>query len=194
MVIVQMLAGPNGSGKSTISTALKPIGRYVNADDIQQYLHCTPLEAAQNAEQVREYCLENHQDFTFETVLSTPRNIDLLRRAKEEEYYIVGFFVLTRHPDINVRRVASRVANGGHDVPEEKIRSRYERSLANLTLLPAICDELYVYDNSAPREDNNYAVIVRCIHGDATFFPTQIWDVDALTALMSGSYCQTYID
>lgn len=194
MSVVLMLAGPNGSGKSTVTKEVPVIGMYVNADDIQKHFHCTTLEAAQNAEQLREYCLANGLDFTMETVLSTIRNIELLRRAKELGYRTVCIFVTTCHPDINVQRVADRVVRGGHDVPEEKIRSRYERSMQNLALLPTLCDELYVVDNSSPRETNEAAVIVTSVRGDITFFPSSNWELAALEALMNGRYFQKYIE
>lgn len=193
MSIVQMLAGPNGSGKSTVTKNVPIIGLYVNADEIQKYRQCTPLEAAQNAEKTREYCVANRLDFTMETVLSTPRNIDLLRRAKEEGYYVVCIFITTCHPDINVQRVAERVAAGGHDVPEDKIRSRYERSMNNLSLLPPLCDELYVIDNSSPREADEVALIAKSIHGEIMLSPSPNWELAALQALMDGRYVQEYI-
>lgn len=193
MSTVQVYAGPNGSGKSTITGEVPVMGRYINADEIQRYLQCTPLEAAQNAEATREYCLENHMDFTMETVLSTPRNINLLHRAKEQGYYIICFYVLTCDPEINVHRVAERVARGGHDVPEEKIRSRYERSLKNLPLLPTLCDEFYVFDNSMPRGSGEPALIVKCIGGNLEFRPSARWNMEMLLALMEGRGFKEYM-
>lgn len=193
MPIILMYSGPNGSGKSTVKGEVPTVGTYVNADIIQRYLNCTPLEAAQNAEKVREYCLANRLDFTMETVLSTPRNINLLIRAKEAGYYIVCIFVLTNDPDINVRRIAARVMRGGHDVPENKVRSRYERSLNNLILLPELCDELYVFDNSSSREAGEPAMIVQAFHGNVELHPSPNWDREALEALMDGSFVRKYI-
>lgn len=193
MSTIQVFAGPNGSGKSTITKEIPIVGMYINADEIQGHLHCTTLEAAQNAEKVREYCLKNGLDFTMETVLSTPRNIDLLRRAKEQGYYVIGFFALTCHPDINVQRVADRVAQGGHNVPEEKIRSRYGRSLKNLPLLAALCNELYVFDNSQTRRVGEPSMIVRCIHGNLELRPSAVWNKEMLLALMEGRDFQRYM-
>jgi len=110
-------AGPNGSGKSTITRGIPICGIYVNADDIRRISQCTDLEAAQEAEQIRQILLNTRKDFTFETELSTDRNIDLLRKAKEQEYEIHAVFVLTNNPSINVERVISRVRAGGHPVP-----------------------------------------------------------------------------
>lgn len=105
---IQMNAGPNGSGKSTITSEVKPIGMYINADEIQAHLGCSPLEAAQNAQKLREYCLANGLDFTMETVFSTPEKVEFLQRAKDLGYYIICIFVLTRHPDMGEQLTMSQ--------------------------------------------------------------------------------------
>ena len=74
-----VFAGPKGSGKSTITRLAKIIEPYINADDIKRTNHCTDLEAAQMAEAMREKCINEHKSFTFETVLSTDRNLKLLK-------------------------------------------------------------------------------------------------------------------
>ena len=79
---ILVFAGPNGSGKSTITTAWERVGLYINADDIKVKRDCSDLEAAQEAERLRELCFSQRRSFTFETVLSTERNLDLLIRAK----------------------------------------------------------------------------------------------------------------
>lgn len=194
MFHVQVNAGPNGSGKSTITSEVNPIGMYINADDIQAHMGCSTLEAAQNAQELREYCLANGLDFTMETVFSTPEKVKLLQRAKDLGYYIICLFILTRHPDINVRRVADRVKRGGHDVPEEKIRARYVRSLNQLAALPELCNELYVFDNSLPREAGGASLIVECVHGNMTLYCAAGWNEEMLQALMAGCYCSAYLN
>ena len=109
-----VFAGPNGSGKSTITKMSKIVGEYINADDIKRATLCTDLEAAVKAEELRERMIENKDDFTFETVLSTDRNLLFLQRAKERGYFIRGIYVLTSNADINVARVQVREALGGH--------------------------------------------------------------------------------
>lgn len=145
---VIVFAGPNGSGKSTITQMAKVGGEYINADDIKRTTLCTDLEAAVKAEELREYMIENREDFTFETVLSTDRNLLLLQKAKEQGYFVRGIYVLTSNVDINVARVQAREALGGHGVPEEKIRSRYDKALALIPRLVEICDILHIYDNT----------------------------------------------
>lgn len=73
-----VFAGPNGSGKSTITKMAKVIEPYINADDIKRTNYCTDLEAAQLAEKMREQAIANNKSFTFETVMSTDRNLKLL--------------------------------------------------------------------------------------------------------------------
>ena len=83
-----VFAGPNGSGKSTITKLAKIIEPYINADDIKKTNYCTDIEAAQIAEKMREQAIEENKSFTFETVMSTDRNLKLLQRAKEKGYFI----------------------------------------------------------------------------------------------------------
>lgn len=146
---VIVFAGPNGSGKSTITRMAKIAGKYINADEIKRATLCSDLEAAQKAEKLRNQALEEHSDFTFETVLSTERNLELLRRAKDEGYFVRGIYVLTADPYINVARVSARVALGGHDVPKEKILQRYDRALKLIPQLVEVCDILHIYDNTS---------------------------------------------
>lgn len=145
---VVVFAGPNGSGKSTITELLKPPMDYINADEIKKNIKCSDLKAAQLAEKQREGHIEHTDEFCFETVLSTRRNLDLLIKAKERGYFIRCYYVLTADPMINVWRVKSRVESGGHDVPEEKIIQRYDRALELIKELVKICDICHIYDNS----------------------------------------------
>ena len=142
-----VFAGPNGSGKSTVTQYAKVIPPYINADEIKRANNCSDLEAAQIAETLREKCIEKNISFTFETVLSTPRNLNLLKRAKEKGYFIRCIYVLTVNPDINVLRVKTREKAGGHGVPEDKIRTRYQKALALIPELIPVCDVLHIYDN-----------------------------------------------
>lgn len=143
-----VFAGPNGSGKSTFTELLKPPMDYINADEIKKALKCSDIEAAEEAERQREEHLENHMEFCFETVLSTERNLDLLRRAKKQGYFIRCYYILTIDPEINVYRVHSRVDEGGHDVPRDKIISRYEKALDLVKEVVDVSDVCHIYDNS----------------------------------------------
>ncbi len=93
------------------------------------FISCSDLEAAIKAEELRESMVDKCHDFTFETVLSTDRNLKLLKKAKEKGYFLRCIYVLTSNPEINKTRVNIRESLGGHSVPEEKIESRYYKSL-----------------------------------------------------------------
>ena len=146
--IVLVFAGPNGSGKSTVTRGMIPFGTYINADDIKKKNNLTDLEAAQQAEALRNGLLERGVDFSFETVLSTERNLLFMEKAKAQGYEIQCIYVLTCDENINVARVRARYAAGGHSVPESKVRARYHRALALLPRLIKTCDKLLIYDNS----------------------------------------------
>lgn len=152
----------------------------MNADDIKRVSQCTDLEAAQEAEQIRHMLLKTRKDFTFETVLSTDRNLELLRQAKELGYEIHAVFVLTNNPSINVKRVRARVEAGGHDVPEEKIISRYEKSLRNLSQLIRIADHTRVIDNSG----NEPHLICEVLNQHVTIWETEQWSKSAILKLL----------
>ena len=145
---IVVFAGPNGSGKSTFSELLKPNYEYVNADEIQAVLKCDAKEAAIKAEEQRENLLAENKNFCFETVMSTDRNLKLLKRAKEKGYFIRCYYILTADPQINIFRIKSRVEEGGHDVPEEKTVSRYYKALDLVKDVVAVCDICHIYDNS----------------------------------------------
>lgn len=104
------------------------------------------MEAVLLAEKQREEHIKQMEEFCFETVLSTERNLLLLKKAKKKGYFIRC--VLTADPMINVWRVRSRVESGGHDVPEEKIVKRYDKTLALIKDLVEVCDICHIYDNS----------------------------------------------
>ena len=143
-----VFAGPNGSGKTTITRMARTVGVYINADNIKQSNLCSDLEAAVKAEELREEMVEKGEEFTFETVLSTDRNLKLLKKAKEKGYFIRCIYVLTSNYKINIARVNMRESMGGHGVPEEKIESRYQKALNLLPELIKICDIVHIYDNT----------------------------------------------
>ena len=80
--------------------------------------------------------MKKGEDFTFETVLSTDRNLKLLKKAKEKGYFLRCIYVLTSDYKINIAWVSMRESMGGHGVPEEKIKSRYYKAVSytHLTL------------------------------------------------------------
>ena len=140
-----VFAGPNGSGKSTITKMANIIEPYVNADDIKKATLCSDMEAAIEADNIRNSLIDENKSFTFETVLSTDRNLKLLQKAKDNGYFIRCIYILTADPKINVE---IRTAFGGHSVPKDKIISRYGKALDLIPELLKVCDICHIYDNS----------------------------------------------
>ena len=181
-----VFAGPNGSGKTTVTKMAVVKEPYINADDIKRTTHCSDLEAAQIAEELRERALGEHADFSFETVLSTDRNLNLLKRAKDQGYFIRCIYVLTADPEINVFRVRSRMNSGGHSVPENKIRSRYYKAISLIPELVAIADIVHLYDNT----DEPFRIFKK--RKDQLFYwENDFWKMDDIKRL-TGTNCMRY--
>ena len=151
-----LLAGPNGAGKSTLyQTRVAPVfaGRFINADVIQRdELGDASPEAAYKAAEIaatrRSETLANRQDLVTETVFSHPSKLDLVHAAQALGYTVFVMHVGLGSPDLSVARVAHRVRAGGHGVPEDKIRERYDRSEPLIRAAVRLADTGLVYDNS----------------------------------------------
>jgi predicted ABC-type ATPase len=100
------------------------------------------------ADFIRQKLLETGVTFTFETVMSHPDKVDLLRKAQERGFRTYLYYVATEDPEINISRVENRVISGGHQVPTDKIIERYYRSLALLADAVQHTDRAYIFDNS----------------------------------------------
>lgn len=98
---------------------------------------------------LREELLNTCEKFTFETVMSHPSKLDFIRRAREEKgFRIYLYFVSLEDPKMNIGRVESRVLQGGHDVPKQKIEERYARCMDLLFEAMKLADRVYFFDNS----------------------------------------------
>lgn len=154
-----VIAGPNGSGKTSVTSQLLKSewvedALYINPDIIAQEKFGdwnnqeAVINSAKYCERLREKCLVERKSFIFETVMSAKDKVDFLLRAKEAGFFIRVFFISTKSPTINAARIANRVIKGGHDVPINKIVSRYAKSIVNCHIVGKFVDRLYVYDNS----------------------------------------------
>lgn len=172
--VMCIVAGPNGSGKTTTTEQLLrnewgADSLYINPDNIAREIFGdwnsadAVLKAAQKATQQRYQCLENGQDFVFETVFSSVEKMDFIRKAKDAGFFIRIFYVCTESPLININRIAQRYLNGGHEVPISKVISRYYSSLKNISKAMEIADRVYLYDNSI--ENKEPRLILRTADG-----------------------------
>jgi predicted ABC-type ATPase len=98
---------------------------------------------------VRRQWLLSRETFSFETVMSSPDKIELLRSARAAGYRSYLYFVCTESFAVNFERVAVRKALGGHGVPREKIEQRYHRSLSLLGEAVSLCNRAFLFDNTS---------------------------------------------
>jgi predicted ABC-type ATPase len=152
-----IIAGCNGAGKTTASFTILPemldCKEFVNADNIAAGIspfnpEGVSVEAGRlMLLRIREL-MEAKVDFAFETTLATRSYVSLVRRAKTIGYKVTLLFIWLDSPETAARRVADRVAKGGHNIPVDVIRRRYYRGLSNLfNLYIPICDRWMLVEN-----------------------------------------------
>lgn len=150
--IVVAIAGPNGAGKSTFfHSHLAATGlHFVNADVLADEIALTPYEAAQMADVLRRELLKRGESFVFETVFSDPvgDKVAFLEEAVRSGYTVVLCYIGLGSAEQSTQRVAMRVSQGGHDVPDDKLLSRFPRTLNNLQLALHRLPYVLIYDNS----------------------------------------------
>ena len=150
-LIVIALAGSNGAGKSTFyESFLADSGlRFVNADVLSASLNVSPYEAAELASSLRAALVAQRESFIFETVLSDPvgEKVDQLATYVALGYTVVLIFIRIDSAEESIKRVAMRVSQGGHDIPDEKLLARFERTQANLKRAIERLPYVIVYSN-----------------------------------------------
>ncbi len=159
---VVVIAGPNGAGKSTLAPALLRDGLglldFINADTLAAGLSAFAPERA--ALEAGRLMLKRMRDlaarrasFAFETTLATRSYARWLSELRAEGYQAHLVFIWLSSPELAVARARERVRDGGHDIPEEVIRRRYDKGLRNfLTLYRPLANTWAVYDNSLRRK------------------------------------------
>ena len=151
-----MIAGPNGAGKTTSAMDLLPdilhCEEYVNADSIAAGL--SPFKPETMAFTAGRLMLERiHQlaklkvDFAFETTAASKTFAPFLLNCKRNSYEVNLVYLWLESPELALERIAMRVANGGHDIPESVVRRRYKKSMNNIfQLYIPIVDNWALYD------------------------------------------------
>jgi len=156
---IYVLAGTNGAGKSSIGGALFRRGHsdYFNPDECtRRILEANPGlppgeangAAWHEGKRLLERAIRERLRFAFETTLGGTTIPALLAQAAAQGIEVRIWYAGLATPELHLARVRARVARGGHDIPEEKIRQRYQDSRLHLIDLLPFLTELYVYDNS----------------------------------------------
>ena len=150
--VIVAITGPNGAGKTTFYNAhLRPAAlRFINVDLLARELDLEPYGAARVADAMRRELLKRRESFVFETVFSDPvgDKLAFLKEAARSGYTVVLCFIGIASPEVSKDRVAMRVSQGGHDVPNEKLESRFPRTLANLKAATRELPHVLIFDNS----------------------------------------------
>lgn len=171
---LHVIAGPNGAGKTTLYRdrleKIYPDTEFVNADELALKAFGHPARTAAEsargqelAEIRRRELMAERKSLVTESTFSHPSKVGLVRDAKEAGYEVVLYHVNVRSPNLSVARVADRVDKGGHPVPEDKIRRRYERNQPLIREAARLADRAYIFDNSALGKPHELALILK--HG-----------------------------
>ena len=131
-----------------------PPGRFINADEIARRLdpsHPERVSFAAGKLLLGELAeaIQARRDFIYETTLSSHQSIGVIRRALDAGYEVGLVFVTLQDADLNVARVAQRVSDGGHDIPEAVIRRRYDSSMTRLVDAIRLAHGTMIYDNTS---------------------------------------------
>ncbi len=177
-----ILGGPNGAGKTTAAKVLLPsklhLNAFLNADEIARDIAPDDVESAafeagrQLIEKMRGL-IRDGLSFAFETTCAGKANVRILRDCKRDGWRISLIYLWVPSPDYAIARVARRVSEGGHHIPEEVIRRRYQSGLSNMRhLYLPLADDASIYDN----RDGALRLIARSAPGSPLrVFDKEIW-------------------
>jgi len=182
-----VLAGGNGAGKTTFyNLYLAKYGiKFVNADLIAKDIDPENMEglsyhAATLAAKIREDLISQGVSFCFETVFSHESKIDFIAQAKANGYKIILVYIHLFDSSLNEARVKQRVAEGGHDVPTEKIHSRIPRTMKHIKTALSIVDEARILDNSSKDDPYRQIIVMKAGNYEAKVDPLPEWARDLL--------------
>jgi predicted ABC-type ATPase len=176
-----IIGGPNGDGKTTAALKILPeflnCIEYVNADSIAVglspfNLSSVHMQAGRLMLSRIDELIEESIDFAFESTLASRSFVHLIERVKKRNYKINIIYFWLASPELAIERVAKRVQKGGHNIPEETIKRRYERSRKNfMELYLPTCDGWSVYDNSY----NNPVLVAEGDPEEKIIYEQNIW-------------------
>lgn len=160
------LIGTNGSGKSSLRN-------YLNLTDIQtnidpdvlnriyrnKYPQTYQIEAGKQALKMYDDALDNGLNICLESTLAGRGTMERIKAAKKAGYYTIGYYIGLNSVELNLERIAMRVARGGHDIPENTVRRRFYESANNLVSIKDNFNMLHVIDNSETFFRLQYSIV-----------------------------------
>ena len=152
-----IIAGPNGAGKTTFARSFLPqeaqCPRFINADLIAAGLapfapETAAIKAGRLMLEEMDACTRRGESFAFETTLAGVGYLAHIQAWRAAGYHVSLFFLSLPNPEVAIARVAARVRQGGHHIPEDVIRRRFAAGLRNLeSAYKAVVDAWAKYDN-----------------------------------------------
>lgn len=160
-----VVAGPNGSGKSTLTRNVwAGIVAIIDPDAIARDLAGSTMEAGREALARRSAALGEGRSHLLESTLAGSSMLRHMEAGRAAGFHIELHFVCLPSVELNLARIACRVSQGGHDIPEADVRRRFERSQDNLPEAILLADTTMLYDNSSASRPHQQ---VACIEGDS---------------------------
>lgn len=158
-----IIAGCNGAGKTTASFSILPsvleCEEFVNADEIAKGLspfhpESVPIDAGRLMLERISYLMLKRATFALETTLSTRSYESLIKKAHKAGYKVILLFFWLSSPEVAVQRVAKRVSEGGHNIPEDVIRRRYVSGIQNFFgIYGHVVDRWILVDNNSSHSE-----------------------------------------
>ncbi len=180
MPSIYIIVGPNGAGKTTAAYSLLPnvfnIMEFVNADEIAKGLspfnfEGVTFQAGKIMIERINFLMKENKNFAFETTLSGKSYFQFIKLAKSKGYKIILFFIWLENIALAKCRVALRVKNGGHNIPEPVIEKRYIKGIKNFYAYAELVNDWHIYDNSG----KDFLLIARRITGELEIFNFDVY-------------------
>lgn len=177
-----IISGCNGAGKTTSSYTILPeileCREFVNADEIAKGLspfqpETVSFQAGRLMLEKIHFLLEQGRDFAFETTLATKSYKIFVEKAQAKGYRVILLYFWLNSPELAILRVKTRVAEGGHNIPKDVIRRRYENGLKNFfTIFQPIVNEWFFINNS----ENPFKFIAEGTKFNQEIYQNEIWN------------------
>jgi len=165
MKIYTIIGGVNGVGKSSFTGVLKSrttdLGVIVDVDKITGQVGKGAIEGGKAAIRIMEDCIAKGVSFTQETTLSGHRTKNTAQRVKEAGYYVRLYYVGLDTVEESKKRIANRVARGGHNINTEDVERRFLGRWEAVKAVLPYCDEAAFYDN-----DNGFVQVATYRNGE----------------------------
>ncbi len=151
MKIYTIIGGVNGVGKSSLSGVLSAenydLGIIIDADKITSEHDGDRIKGGKIAVSLINDCLSKKINFTQETTLSGVRTLKTICKARELDYFIRLYYIGVNSSEESIRRIKNRVEKGGHDIPSDDVKRRYNKRFDDLAKILPYCNEVKFFDN-----------------------------------------------